>query len=44
MECDQRLESEVRSVKDKMDAMGKNLTLVSAQRILHVHATTQLQC
>lgn len=33
MECDQRLESEVRSVKDKMDAMGKNLTPVSAQRI-----------
>ena len=33
MECDQPLESEVRSVKDKMDAMGKNLTPVSAQRI-----------
>ena len=33
MECDRRLESEVRSVKDKMDAMGKNLTPVSAQRI-----------
>lgn len=33
MECDRRLESEVRSVKDKMDAMGKNLTPVSAPRI-----------
>lgn len=33
MECDRRLESEVRSVKDKMDGMGKNLTPASAQRI-----------
>ena len=33
MECDRRLESEVRSVKDKMDAMGTNLTPGSAQRI-----------
>ena len=33
MECDRRLESEVRSVKDKMDPMGKNLTPVSVQRI-----------
>ena len=33
MECDRRLESEVRSNKDKQDGMGKNLTPTSAQRI-----------
>ena len=33
MECDRRLESEVRSNKDKQDGMGKNLTPKSAQRI-----------
>ena len=30
-ECDRRLESEVRSVKDKLDGMGKNLNPTSAQ-------------
>lgn len=35
MECDRRLESEVRSNKDKQDGMGKNLTPKSAQRIAH---------
>lgn len=40
MECDRRLESEVRSVKGKMDAMGKNLTPVSAQRIARSSSNT----
>lgn len=34
MECDWWLESEVCSVKDKMDVMGKNLILVSVQCIV----------
>ena len=40
MEYDQRLESEVRSVKDKMDPMGKNLTPVSVQRIARLSNNT----
>ena len=42
MECDQRLASEVRSVKDKLDGMGKNLNPTSAQRSARSSNNTNL--
>ena len=42
MECDWQLGSEVRSVKDKLDGMGKNLNPTSAQRIARSSYNTNL--
>lgn len=42
MECDWRLGSEVRSVRDKLDEMGKNLNPTSTQRIARSSYNTNL--
>lgn len=42
MECDWRLGSEVRSVRDKLDEMGKNLNPTSTQHIARSSYNTNL--